>query len=164
MKSVTIALTDKYAALAAADGLTEQLNVIYFDGREYFYGTEDFVGEYYGEYYVRIELTEDNANYVLSGVSIADHVYVDIGVLSVNLPQVGEGGVTVETDSGIPEGVALALDPSEYAGTKYRGVDMSRYKTYARTPMMIKLTSQRRSGYAEHLARALFSAPDIRRR
>lgn len=40
--------------------------------------------------------------------------------------------------------VALALDPSEYAGTKYRGVDMSRYKTYARTPMMIKLTSQRR--------------------
>ena len=60
--------------------------------------------------------------------------------------------------------VAFALDPSEYAGTKYRGVDMSRYKTYARTPMMIKLTSQRRSGYAEHLARALFSAPDIRRR
>ena len=60
--------------------------------------------------------------------------------------------------------VALALDPSEYAGTKYRGVDMSRYKTYARTPMMIKLTSQRWMGYAEHLARALFSAPDIRRR
>ena len=60
--------------------------------------------------------------------------------------------------------VAFALDPSEYAGTKYRGADMSRYKTYARTPMMIKLTSQRRMGYAEHLARVLFSAPDIRRR
>ena len=47
--------------------------------------------------------------------------------------------------------VSFALDPEEFAGTKYRGTDMSRVKKYSRTPMMLKLTSERRARYAEYL-------------
>lgn len=47
--------------------------------------------------------------------------------------------------------VSFALDPEEFAGTKYRGTDMSRVKKYSRTPMMLKLTSGRRARYAEYL-------------
>lgn len=47
--------------------------------------------------------------------------------------------------------VALALDPSEYEQTKYRGIDVSQVKRFAATPMLLKLTSDRRLGYAKYL-------------
>ena len=47
--------------------------------------------------------------------------------------------------------VSFALDPNEFAGTKYRGTDMSNVKKYSRTPLMLKLTSERRARYAEYL-------------
>ena len=47
--------------------------------------------------------------------------------------------------------VAFALEPAEYAETKYRGVDISDKKRYKKTPMMYKLTSARRVEYARYL-------------
>ena len=47
--------------------------------------------------------------------------------------------------------VAFALDPAQYAETKYRGIDISDKKRYAKTPMMYKLTSMRRVEYARYL-------------
>ena len=47
--------------------------------------------------------------------------------------------------------IAFALDPNEYAETKYRGIDKSDKKRFAKTPMMYKLTSPRRVDYARYL-------------
>lgn len=47
--------------------------------------------------------------------------------------------------------VAFALDPKDYAETKYRGIDVSEVKRFARTPLLLKITSQRRLRYAKHL-------------
>lgn len=47
--------------------------------------------------------------------------------------------------------MTFALDPDEYSGTKYRGVDVSGVKRFAETPMMLELTSDRRAGYAAYL-------------
>ena len=47
--------------------------------------------------------------------------------------------------------VAFALDPAEYAETKYHGVDISDKKRYEKTPMMYKLTSMRRVEYSRYL-------------
>ena len=47
--------------------------------------------------------------------------------------------------------VTFALDPSEYAETKYHGMDVSDKKRFAKTPMMYKLTSMRRVEYARYL-------------
>ena len=47
--------------------------------------------------------------------------------------------------------VAFALDPAEYVETKYHGVDISDKKRYEKTPMMYKLTSQRRVEYSRYL-------------
>ena len=47
--------------------------------------------------------------------------------------------------------VAFALDPGEYAETKYHGIDISDKKRFAKTPMMYKLTSMRRVDYAHYL-------------
>ena len=46
---------------------------------------------------------------------------------------------------------ALALDPNSYAETKYRGTDVSAVRRFAATPMLLKLTSDRRLGYAKYL-------------
>ncbi len=47
--------------------------------------------------------------------------------------------------------VAFALDPAEYANTKYRGIDKSDKKRFKNTPMLFKLTSARRLEYAKYL-------------
>ncbi len=47
--------------------------------------------------------------------------------------------------------LALALDPAEYAGTKYRGKDVSSMKRFAATPMLFKVDSPRKIKYAKYL-------------
>ena len=47
--------------------------------------------------------------------------------------------------------VAFALDPAEFAETKYHGTDISDKKRYEKTPMMYRLTSARRVEYAKYL-------------
>lgn len=47
--------------------------------------------------------------------------------------------------------IAFALDPAEYADTKYRGIDLSSIKRFQKTPMLLKLTSRRRTVYAKYL-------------
>ena len=47
--------------------------------------------------------------------------------------------------------MTFALDPNEFAETKYRGEDLSDIKKYAATPMMLRLTSQRKAKYAKEL-------------
>ncbi|MDE7263231.1 MAG: hypothetical protein K2N64_01040 [Anaeroplasmataceae bacterium] len=47
--------------------------------------------------------------------------------------------------------VALALDPKEYAETKYRGKDMSDKKRFAQTPMLLRLNSNRKVEYVKYL-------------
>lgn len=47
--------------------------------------------------------------------------------------------------------VAFALDPKQYAETKYRGIDKSDKKRFEKTPMLYKLTSVRRMEYAKYL-------------
>lgn len=46
---------------------------------------------------------------------------------------------------------AFALDPANYAETKYRGIDKSGTKRFASTPMLLKLTSERKLEYAKYL-------------
>ena len=47
--------------------------------------------------------------------------------------------------------VAFALDPVSMADTKYRGVDLSEVKRFAKTPYLLKITSPRRAKYAKEL-------------
>lgn len=47
--------------------------------------------------------------------------------------------------------VALALDPADYAETKYRGKDMSDKKRFAQTPMLLRLNSSRKVEYLKYL-------------
>lgn len=47
--------------------------------------------------------------------------------------------------------MAFALDPQEYAETKYRGRDMSHIKRYQATPMLLRLTSKNKKEYAKYL-------------
>lgn len=47
--------------------------------------------------------------------------------------------------------LALALDPKEFEGTKYRGKDVSAMKRFATTPMLLKVDSARRIKYAKVL-------------
>lgn len=47
--------------------------------------------------------------------------------------------------------VAYALSPKVYEETKYRGIDKSDKKRFAKTPMLYKLTSARRMDYAKYL-------------
>lgn len=57
--------------------------------------------------------------------------------------------------------VAFALDPAVYAGTKYRGIDMSGSKRFENTPMLFKLTSERMLEYAKYLLVQVASANTI---
>ena len=47
--------------------------------------------------------------------------------------------------------IALALDPADYSETKYRGLDMSNVKRFAKTPMLLKVVSERKARYAKYL-------------
>ncbi|MDE7454368.1 MAG: hypothetical protein K2M64_00885, partial [Clostridia bacterium] len=47
--------------------------------------------------------------------------------------------------------IALALNPADYADTKFRGIDKSASKRFEKTPMLIKITSQRKLEYVKYL-------------
>ncbi len=47
--------------------------------------------------------------------------------------------------------VAYALDPKVYEDTKYHGVDLSGVKRYEKTPMLLKVFSDRKLRYAKYL-------------
>ena len=47
--------------------------------------------------------------------------------------------------------VAFSLDPQKYEKTKYKGVDQSSIKKFQNTPLLIKLTSDRRLEVAKYL-------------
>ena len=57
--------------------------------------------------------------------------------------------------------VSFALNPADYAETKYRGIDKSDKKRFAKTPMLMKLTSSRRVEYAKYLLVQLADANTI---
>lgn len=57
--------------------------------------------------------------------------------------------------------VAFALNPADYADSKYRGVDKSDKKRFAKTPMLFKITSNRRLEYAKFLLIQLAEANTI---
>ena len=57
--------------------------------------------------------------------------------------------------------IALALDPKAYEDTKYRGIDKSDKKRFAKTPMLYRLTSARRMEYAKYLLIQLADANTI---
>ena len=47
--------------------------------------------------------------------------------------------------------IAFALDPAEYSETKYRGLDMSNVRRFEKTPMLLKVVSERKVRYAKYL-------------
>lgn len=47
--------------------------------------------------------------------------------------------------------MSFALDPKDFEGTKYKGKDVSEIKRFKKTPMLLKLTSARKAGYARYL-------------
>ena len=59
--------------------------------------------------------------------------------------------------------VAYALDPAEFAETKYRGQDKSEVRRFAKTPMLLKVFSDRKSRYARWLLAEMFSRDGIAR-
>lgn len=57
--------------------------------------------------------------------------------------------------------VAMALDPKAYEDTKYKGIDLSEIKRFEDTPMLIKLTSDRKLKYCGELLEILFKENGI---
>lgn len=55
---------------------------------------------------------------------------------------------------------AFALDPAEFAGTKYHGDDLSRYKRFAQTPMLLRIPSPRKLRYALRLFARVAGVPE----
>lgn len=55
---------------------------------------------------------------------------------------------------------AFALDPLEYAGTKYRGEDVSKWKRFAKTPLLLRIVSARKLRYALHLLAQAADVPE----
>ena len=53
--------------------------------------------------------------------------------------------------------IALPLESQKYAETKYRGLDVSAKKRFAKTPLMLKLTSDKKTKYAAELLQELLS-------
>lgn len=51
--------------------------------------------------------------------------------------------------------VALALNPQKYENTKYSGIDVSEIKRFEKTPMLVKITSDRRLNCAQYLLNVL---------
>lgn len=47
--------------------------------------------------------------------------------------------------------ITLALNPQDYAETKYKGEDVSKVKRFQNTPMLIRLTSSRKVEYSKYL-------------
>lgn len=53
--------------------------------------------------------------------------------------------------------VAYALDPKEYAESKYHTIDLSEIKRFAKTPALIKISSERKRKYAIELFETIFN-------
>ena len=53
--------------------------------------------------------------------------------------------------------VAYALDPKEYAESKYHTIDLSEVKRFAKTPALIKISSERKRKYALELFETIFN-------
>lgn len=66
----------------------------------------------------------------------------------------------VLTFKGQKLAIALAMDPKT-ADAKYHAKDMSEVKRYEKTPMLMRITSQRKVKYAIELLTALFEAAGI---
>ncbi len=47
--------------------------------------------------------------------------------------------------------IALALNPADYEETKFRGIDKSGSRRFEKTPMLMKVTSQRKLEYVKYL-------------
>ena len=47
--------------------------------------------------------------------------------------------------------VAFALNPADYAETKYRGIDKSDKKRFEKTPMLFRISSDRKAEYSKYL-------------
>ena len=62
---------------------------------------------------------------------------------------------------GTKLGVALALNPKAYEDTKYRGEDVSEFKRYAGTPLLLRISSQRKVKYATEILEKLFADAGI---
>lgn len=73
----------------------------------------------------------------------------------------GRTTLAMVTFSGKTLCVAYALNPDDYVNTKYRGIDKSAKKRYAKTPMVMKLTSERKAQYAKYLMLQLADANTI---
>lgn len=57
--------------------------------------------------------------------------------------------------------VALALDPKDYENSKYRYIDVSEIKRFENTPMMMKLTSDRKQKHTLELLETIFDSQDV---
>ncbi len=55
---------------------------------------------------------------------------------------------------------AFALDPLEYMATKYHGEDVSGWKRFAKTPMLLRIVSPRKLRYALHLLAQAAGVPE----
>lgn len=73
----------------------------------------------------------------------------------------GRRTLALITFSGKTLCVSYALNPADYVNTKYKGLDKSAVKRYAKTPMMLKLTSARKVQYAKYLMLQLADANTI---
>ena len=60
-------------------------------------------------------------------------------------------------------GVALSLDPKDYQDSKYKFKDISDVKRYAKTPMLMKLTSDRKIRHTMELLDAMLTNAGIKK-
>ncbi|MDE7300805.1 MAG: uL15 family ribosomal protein, partial [Clostridia bacterium] len=57
--------------------------------------------------------------------------------------------------------ISIALDPKEYADTKYVFEDISEVARFAQTPMLLRMTSERQVKYLRELLGTLFDGVDV---
>ena len=119
-------------------------------------------GEFFGDtferynYSFRAKLIRSPAEVQAYYGEIADEVrsYRKMG-LSVGWKQVriysGRETIAAVLFKGKTLCVAFALDPKEYENTKYHGKDVSSFKRFENTPMLLRVTSERKAKYAKFL-------------
>ena len=73
----------------------------------------------------------------------------------------GRDTLAIVTFTGKTLCIAYALNPVDYINTKYRGIDKSYQKRFAKTPMLMKLTSPTKVQYAKYLMLQLAEANTI---
>lgn len=57
--------------------------------------------------------------------------------------------------------VAYALNPKEYEDTKYHVIDLSEVKRFAKTPTLLKITSERKQKYVLELLNIIFAKNEL---